>query len=282
MNSWVSCSAVLSCLLLLNGWALESRHLAAQTPDTAQRRLQAAREALGGEARLKQIKTLILAGTWQQLDVGSGRLMPPKPYEVRLILPDHYLRLASSAFARLRAGFAGDRLIYEWKPGGPQVKMSIQVPDDQLSKEQAAGARLMLGLLAETQTALRLNAHAPSDARLSDTVDLSGPNGLAFALDLDGASHLPIRVRYRDLMSFPASGNTTQSGSTTVGTLPAPEPAEVTLSFEDRHQVEGVGLPSRVRQLARDVVFQDIRFEKISVNPSLSLQEFESDDSRPR
>jgi hypothetical protein len=187
------------------------------------------------DAPLKDLKTLVLRGSWQQLDAGSGRLMPAKPYEIRVIVPDHYLRLASTVFARLRSGFAGDRLIYEWKAQGPQVKMAMRVPDDQIKTERAQYTRLMQGMLPETQT-----------------------------------------VRYQDLVSFPVAGGAAS------GSMPPPESVEVTLTFEDRRMVDGFSLPFRIRQTARDVTFQDIRFETILVNPPLTAAEFEADESRPQ
>jgi hypothetical protein len=186
-------------------------------------------------AQPKDLKTLVLRGSWQQLDVGSGRLMPAKPYEIRVIVPDHYLRLASTVFARLRSGFAGDRLIYEWKAQGPQVKMAMRVPDDQIKTERAQYARLMQGLLPKTQT-----------------------------------------VRYQDLVSFPVAGGAPS------GSMPPPESVEVTLTFEDRRTVDGFSLPFRIRQTARGVTFQDIKFDSILVNPPLTAAEFEADESRPQ
>jgi hypothetical protein len=260
--------------------ALSGARLVADThasPDTeAQRHLRAARGALGGDERIATVKRLVLRGSLRTLDGGSGRQQDARPFEIRVIRPDHYLRLASNPMIRMRYGFTEDHVIFEWKPLSPQTRMSMQVPEDALQRQHADCARLMLGLLAETQTAIRLEADPGSTAT---SVQLTGPENFAATLDLDPVSHVPLRVRYQSERSFPQA-QPAQSGAMR-GVVPPPERTEIVLAFDERQTTDGVSVAHHITESARGFVFQEIRFDSVLVNPALTAKDFEVQESAP-
>jgi hypothetical protein len=240
--------------------------------------LQAAREALGGEKRLRAVKALLLQGTSQSLNAGSGQMLPAQPFEIRIVFPDHYLRLSANPMIFMRNGFAGDRLIDEWKPANPEVRMSKTPQPDQMQKSRAECARFMLGIMAATQTPLRLDVKAAGSGAGGggDTLLVTGPEGFSVSLDLDPQSRVPLRVRYQnDQMHFPRTGQAAADPALR-GTVPPPERAEDTFIFDDRRPVDGVLMPHRIREVSRDITFHDWRFEKIVINPPLTTQNFDA------
>jgi hypothetical protein len=122
---------------------------------------KAARSALGGEAKLAAVKSLILKGEDRRLNQLFGVSPDAKqqyyvnPIEFRALFPDHYLNISISGRSPWWRGFSGTDLVNEHDvPGGTQVVS--QDPPDLINTYRAEFARLMLLLLLRTDTAIPL------------------------------------------------------------------------------------------------------------------------------
>ena len=85
----------------------------AQTPgpDAAAKVLAAARDALGGDAKLAAVKTLVATGRTRQV---RGENLVPIEFEIAMDLPDKYVRkdeIPAQESEPSTVGFSGDELV---------------------------------------------------------------------------------------------------------------------------------------------------------------------------
>lgn len=233
---------------------------AAQTRQDATATLKQAREALGGEARLAAVRSLALQGRTRNLVGSTGKLSDPRAVDIRIALPDSYLRVQNYDWYETRSGFARNELLNSAKALKADSSFGASYGPEQMGIERATFVRLMLGLLAHTTTVIPLTARQISAA----TVELAGPDFSAF-LDFDNTTHMPARLRYTGSVHFPQPGSTVP---------PAPQQAEVVWTFDDRREVGGLKLPYRIVRTSRDVTFEEMRFETIRVNPAFAPDDF--------
>ena len=108
------------------------------------------------------------------------------------------------------------------------------------------------------------------------TWHLVGANGFDCLIDLDRATGLPLSVRYTDMVGFLPPYDPTEKQWRS----DPPERAEVTITFADRRLIDGVHLPFRITTTARSLstgrknTREEIRFERVRVNPPLTAADF--------
>jgi hypothetical protein len=230
------------------------------TPEAA---LASAREALGG-AHVLGVKSLLLQGESQALNLANSQMSPPSLLEIRVLLPDHYLRIDMTETIERRSGFSGETVLNAIKPLKPDVNVSGSWGPEQIKTERYTISRLILGLLARTDV---LQGLRPSGAS-GDTITFEAPDGFAATLELHGSTRVPVRLRYRSFVRFPPP-----AGQPIVGPPPGAD-AEVTIAFSERRPVGGVLLPHRITTTAKDYTLSDLRFHKIVVNPKFTPEDF--------
>ena len=230
--------------------------------------LVAARNAIGGDAKIRGLKALRLTGSeWASQWVIGGRVQTLEtPMEVRWAFPSRFLHISVSPLAAVesRDGFDGDRVISttNGKPGRkPYTRQA---------------AELLLLVLARTESwgGLVFDAMGPH------AIQVRGPDGYAARLEFDAASRLPSRLIYRErrqirLPRDPSSGSAGQArggGGGGLSTEDLPE-VEMTVELHDRRAVDGLLLPSRISTSAQGVKLWELRFEAI-VNPPLTAADF--------
>jgi len=157
--------------------------------------------------------------------------------DVRVLLPDRYLRVDTINGTERRSGLAGRTLL---------------TPKGDVNAERAGFARLMLGLAAVIPAEPKLMFESTGESSFADTtaIDVSGP-GFAARMVFDSASHIPLRLVYDS-----------RYGAGTV------------MSFANRRDVDGVQLPSRVTTLIADRVLETLMFDDMQVNPDLQDTDF--------
>jgi hypothetical protein len=175
----------------------------------------------------------------------KGRLRIPRDdgsandglVELRIVLPDRYLRIDTIASSVRRSGFTGS---------------DVLTPNGDLRRERAQFTRLMLGLAAWAPPGTPLVVKSTGETAFADTaaVDVDGP-GFAARLVLDRATLVPLRIVY-----FAEGGVSTVT------------------SFANRRAVDGFALPFRVTAQTPDRVLETLMFDEIVVNPALSDADF--------
>lgn len=195
----------------------------AQQGDVA-RVLAAAREALGGEATLAGVRTLVIEGTRSRsTQQGTSR---ESRFDMAFGLPDRFMRrdvMASiNGMDITRAtGFNGSQVIEKVdSPPNMGGHMIFRAPgggamtDELTPEEQAAArerqlaanrrdfARLTLGMFAASQPAFPVEfgwvGVAESPDGNADVLDVSGADGFTARLFIDQQSHLPLMLTWMD------------------------------------------------------------------------------------
>jgi hypothetical protein len=180
--------------------------------------LAAARQALGGDKRLAEVRTLVTTGRTRQI---RGDNLIPIEFEISCELPDKYVRrdeFPAQDAGPATAGFNGTLLIQIPLPPAPTISRGATGPPPPIAAQAEAGrntrlnglkqdfARLMLGLFAGSFRSFPLTftyagiAEAPQGQ--ADVLDVKGPADFAAQFFVSKTTHLPIMVSWR----APAAG----------------------------------------------------------------------------
>jgi hypothetical protein len=209
--------------------------------------LQDARAAIGhGQGKVLSLKTLVLKG--KSRVALEGQPAVDAVVEMRILLPDHYLRVDVAPASRLFTGFAGKTLLTAVDDGVGLTAPPMPLRDGLLQQEQARLARLLLGMAAYvsphyfiTFTSNRNDPHALEGER---------QGGFFLVMSLDGGSR-PVSLRYRTVRD-----------------------EMNTMSFADRRDADGLQLPFRITTTKAGRTIDDITLDQIRVNPPLGDEDF--------
>ena len=185
-----------------------------QTPASsaeASRVMAAAREALGGEARLSAVKSIVATGRTRQI---RGDNLVPIEFEILFELPDKYVRkdeIPAQESGPTSLGFNGDELIQQ--PALPPPPAGREGAPGPTPAQQDAGrkarvdgvkqdfVRLTLGMFAGSFSTYPVTftyagqAEAPQGK--ADVIDVKGPSNFAVRLFVNSQTHLPIMVSWQ-------------------------------------------------------------------------------------
>jgi hypothetical protein len=241
-----------------------------------------AREAIGGDEKIRSIKTLVLKGEyWSSqaviTDMRAGQSTVVEQLdtlEVRMLFPRHYLEIHTNERFSRWTGLRDDEPINEVASrAAPAGSVPSHFNPDALARELANFTRLVLGSLARTDT-MKTVAAVPEGL---DSVRLTDASGFSALLDLDPASHLPLRVVYRTSIQVlppgPVKAGQGTGRSVGAGVSDMPE-VEMTMSFEDRRNVDGVKVPFKVSWTAKGIKLWEMRFTSAAVDSSLTDASF--------
>jgi len=229
-------------LIVAGSVALQAQEAARFLDEAAREQLQRSQAAILGAlspaapGTTGQLRGLVLKG---RLRVGVSRdASVDGQVEIRVLLPDRYLRVDTVNGVDRRSGFSGRTLL---------------TPKGAIAVERAAFARLMLGLVAYVPDAPKLSFQTTAETAFADTVavDIEGGPGLSARMVFDGPSHVPLRLVYDS-----------RYGAGTV------------MSFANRREVDGVQLPARVTTLIAERVLETLMFDDMRVNPDLNEGDF--------
>jgi hypothetical protein len=205
--------------------------------------------------------------------------------EIRVLLPDHFLRIETFGTSQRASGFAGKVLLTEMRDGN-----RIELPPENITPQlmrlvHAHFTRFMLGAVtyvtADQQLTFRSAGGAPAmvdprdraRAAIAATVPQSAAGSAVvtnltperFAMDVtsenlnaryevDSVTRMPVRLTFQGARKEPN-----------------------TMKFEDRRAVSGLNLPYRVTTSTRDRALETIVFDEILVNPELTKGDFRID-----
>lgn len=287
---------------ILSGFS--STFIAAQAPlvDPATI-LAAAREAIGGDKRISETKTLVATGRTRQV---RGDNLIPIEFEISCEFPDKYIRrdeIPAQENGPTTTGFNGDRLIQV--PAAPSPPARAGAPTPTAAQLEAARvsraaalkqdfARLMLGLFAGSHSSLPLTftyvgtAEAPQGE--ADVLAVSGPANFSARLFVYKTTHLPVMLSWQGaapggpgrgiprgggpppIASSPGAPPPPAAGA--AGTTPS-APPESRLYFADYREVGGLKLPFRIRRAAGADTIEETTFDRFRVNGKIDPKKFE-------
>jgi hypothetical protein len=184
-----------------------------QLPGLAQARtadsvVAAARTALGGEAKIADVKTFIANGRTRQV---RGDNLVPIEFEIQAELPDKYSRrdeFPAQDAGPVTSGFAGEQLVLIPRPVPPPPRPGMPAPPPGAMEAQLRArmmqakqdfARLLLGMFASTTPAFPVTYsyvgqdEAPQGK--ADVIDVKGPANFSARLFI-GENGLPIMLSW--------------------------------------------------------------------------------------
>lgn len=209
-------------------------------PKDAATVLAAAREALGGEARLSAVKTFAATGRTRQV---RGDNLVPIEFEILCELPSRCVRtdeIPAQESGPTSTGYNGDDLIQAPPPMAPPSgglgPAGAAPPAEQVAamrQGRVAGVkqdfvRLTLGMFAGSFSAYPLTftyagqAEAPQGK--ADVLDVKGPGTFAMKLFVNSQTHLPIMVSWQ-AQTPPMRGMPPGAGGPVAGRGPGAAPA---------------------------------------------------------
>ncbi|HEY3884939.1 MAG TPA: hypothetical protein VGL62_07015 [Vicinamibacterales bacterium] len=260
--------------------------------------LAAARQALGGDAKLNGVKTLIASGRTRQV---RGENLVPIEFEISIELPDKYLRrdeIPAQESGPNASGFNGDDLLQDPPPPPMPMPPAGRAdargagpggPPRNPAAARVAGlkqdfARLMLGLFASSFSGYPLTftyaAEAEAPQGTADVLDVKGPDTFAMRFFIATDTHLPIMVSWRPPASAAARGGpgrVMMAPGTPPARPPAPAaaPPENRLYFAEYRDVDGLQFPFRLRRAVGADTVEETTFDRFRVNAKIDPKKFE-------
>jgi len=243
----------------LTVWACASAMLlavaAVRSQGKAPEQLAAAREAMGGAARLASVRTLALTvrDLERALRPEGVKTEAPLPFEffetkceIQVLLPDHFRQVDQSrtfpGAPSLAWGFAGKS---DFGPGKLRWRF------------RETFGYFVLALLLKTDSVFAFALQGIEGGALH----FIDPNGVDVFVDVDPATHLPQSMRY-DLPERTMSGQLTGKRRPT------------RVAMEGYASVDRLRLPHILRTYFGDVMMTQRRVESIRINPVLTPESF--------
>jgi hypothetical protein len=208
----------------------------------------------GGPGGIARLRSMRFTGT--STIPGEDGSMLAATVEIRVLLPDHYLRIDTGEFGRRQIGYAGrttlDRLERPDGLAAPDPRDSATV----LMSNRAALARLMFGVAMFTSPEMPVELRTHSTPREMPVIaeslwiDAVGSD-VAAKIVLDARTRAPIRVAFF-----------------------GPDRTVLNMAFSDRRSTGGMMAPYKIVTTAGDRIVDELRFDEVTVNPSLRKADF--------
>jgi len=221
--------------------------------------MTAARVAVfGGPGGVALLRSLRFKGHSRFPDQDGG--MISATVEIRILLPDNYLRIDTAPFGRRLNGISGGTAVNLTERANGQI---TQDPSDMralLFADRSQLARMMLGVAAYTSPALPVALSTrdtpqampgPSDPLGIDATGDHGFEGFIARLMLEPKSRTPGRVVFWD-------------GDRTV----------LTTTYANRKSVGGMKAPYSIVTTAGERIVDEMLFDEVAVNPKLTKADF--------
>lgn len=251
----------------------------------------AARAALGGETALSRVHGLSANGSFDR-QIGDRRMAGD--LTIDLDWPDRMLRTESAspmgdATIVSLQGIDGDRLIRSNRTIGGGAGLVFRVapgmdgPDGEaraIRNERAEMTRLSLALLLTSPLAavdLSYGGEAEAADGKADVIDVQGPSALTFRIFLDQATHLPLMLQYHGVVPRmvmqtrvqrrpPSAGDPSHDGPPDLP-LPAPQPVEISLYFDDYRRTDGILFPHHITRQVDGTPDEEWSLQAFKINP---------------
>lgn len=255
------------------------------------------RAALGGEAKLNEVKSLTASARMRrqtQNQDQSGTI------SLDFLLPDKFKRtetlsLIAGIEVTLIRALNGEQVWTDSRSSASNAQVMVSRPDapnasaTQLQDLRSEFSRYVLALLMTAPESLAAQftyageAEAP-DGR-ADVLDVKGANNFAMRLFIDKKTHLPLMLNYRGV---PPRSSTSSSAAGSVSAedldkiikdaqakAAARKEAEITMNFSDYRSFNGINLPRLITRSVGGQTIEEWQSIQYKINPTdLKPQKF--------
>lgn len=272
----------------------------------AQELLTQARNALGGDAKIKVVQSLTASGKFRRT-LGPQAPEMSGEFDLEFLLPDKFKRtenmtlMGGAAQATRIEGFNGDQMFFDTSSrGGGMIMMRRPGGDDpkaQASQLRAMKADVTRNLIAwlliapdSYQIQFTYAGEADSPEGKADIVDAKNADGFAARLFLDQKTHQPLMLSYKAVvpkvfmrtMQAPNKEDAEKKAKemekqTTDEIAKAQQTAqesEIQIFYSDYRPVDGVLLPHRISRSVNGEVSEEWEMSKFKINPPLKAEKF--------
>jgi hypothetical protein len=271
----------------------------------AQELLVRARKALGGEAKIQAIQSLMASGKFRRV-LGPQAPEMSGEFDLEFLLPDKFKRtenltlMGGAAQATRIEGFNGEQMFFDSSSSGGMVMMRPPGADDpklqasRLRAMKAEVARNLIGWLLGAPESYQIHftyaGEADSPEGKADIIDAKSSDGFAAHLFLDQKTHQPLMLSYRAVVPK-AVIRTMQAPSKEEGEKKAKElekhtadeiarnqqnaqESEIQIFYSDYRAIDGVLLPHRISRSVNGEVSEEWEISKFKINPPLKAEKF--------
>jgi hypothetical protein len=297
-------------VLAITGTTYPSVHFPDDKPNVDEVRAQAllteARNALGGEAKLKAVQSLAVSGKFRRI-LGPQAPEMSGEFDLEFLLPDKFKRtenltlMGGAAQATRIEGFNGEQTFFDSSSsGGGMIMMRRPGGDD--PKAQAAQLRALKADVTRTLVAWLLTvpdsykiqftyageADAPDSK--ADIIDAKNADGFVARLFLDKKTHQPLMLSYRTVAPKMVM-RTVQATSREDGGKRSKEvekqaqddiakaqenaqECEVQIFYADYRPVDGIHLPHKMSRSVNGEVAEEWEMTRFKINLPLKAEKF--------
>jgi hypothetical protein len=258
--------------------------------------LSDARKAIGGEARLSAVKTIVATGKSRRQ---MGQVQMSGELEVAIALPDRYVRtqvdnIMGNSITR-EEGFNGSTLLERSvTPPGANIMIRFAGPEGDPDSEASRQRRVQRHKndLARLLVAWLLTAPSYAEAQFSYSGEAESPDGKAHVFDVKGADGLAMRVfidketRRPLMLTFQGRPPMIRTRTARASEQPAqghnaadaalPPMTEIQWFVDDFRKVGDLWLPHRMTQAADGKTIEEWEFSRIVVNEPIKDDRFKS------
>ena len=263
-----------------------------QTGNQADTVVMAAREALGGAARIAALKSFVATGRTRQV---QGDNLVPIEFEIACEWPDKCYRrdeIPARESGPTTIGFSGKDLIQlpvppappapaAGRPGGPAPNPdALRAARAATTKQEFARLTLgmFLGTVPDFPVTFGYAGEAEAPQGKADILDVKGPDNFAARVFVFRDTHLPIMLtwqapvgplRGRPAGPAPAAGG---AGGPAAASLAM---VENRIYFADYRDSDGLEFPYRLRRAVGADTTEETTFDRFRVNAKIDAKKFE-------
>jgi hypothetical protein len=272
----------------------------------AQELLTQARNALGGDAKIKVVQSLTASGKFRRT-LGPQAPEMSGEFDMEFLLPDKFKRtenmtmMGGAAQVTRIEGFNGDQMFFDSNSsGGGMVVMRRPGGDD--PKMQAAQLHAMKADVARNLIAWLLTApdsyqiqftyagEADSPDGKADIIDAKNADGFAVRLFLDQKTHQPLMLSYKAVvpkvvmrtMQAPSKEEgekqvkemEKQAADDVAKAQQTAQQSEIQIFYTDYRPVDGVLLPHKISRSVNGEINEEWEMSKFKINPPLKAEKF--------
>ena len=272
------CHFTFCCVIIAAGIMLlmaQSGKIIGKDQKTAEA-ITAARKALGGEKNIDNIKSLILTGSRRHLKSGQRIEI-----EIRILFPDSFLQITK------RDSF-GNYIAYRGVSKGKLLQETFEDEKKILTSQENLNSVinwftcLLMGAVLKNEPDAPMSLTSVSDA--SNRFSLANARGALGEIEFDSDSKYPVSISFKDIVGKISSQISVgpKANSQIISFPTEYNTVDTIMRFKDRAAVDGIMFPRAIvleRLDNRDADFE-FKFDKIQINPKLTLADFEISQSR--
>jgi hypothetical protein len=244
--------------------------------------LKRSREAVGGVETVAHLQSLVITGI-SRIPGGAGLL--ECELEIRILLPDRYLRIERASFGEKRSGFSGKNPLSVISERGQTVLPPESVHKQIVESERDRMLQLLLGAAAylspkdtrlvqsvsgslsteQPQATSEAAAQRRADQRAKEVGNAAPQHqpDSTWTAGFPDQHTIEVSVREGSRFRFTTDGRT--SVPARISYVNANH-EEVIVTFGERRPTDGLNLPYRVTTTSRGHIIDDLLINEIAVN----------------